>query len=121
MLRHTWPRTPAHAQLVWDHLAEEYGATAASIQQLDRSRDECKDSSSETHHKRSQVLEDGIGRTGRLDGNDSKSMEEVLAEIVRAAEVLWRAGGEAFQEHVQQKAPENQSALLQRIMSVQSC
>ena len=51
VLRHTWPRMPAHAQLVWDHLAEEYGTTAASIPQLDHSRDECKDSTSDTHHK----------------------------------------------------------------------
>ena len=120
VLRHTWPRMPAHAQLVWDHLAEEYGTTAASIPQLDHSRDECKDSTSE-HHKRSQTSEDGIGKTGRLNGNGSESTEEVLEEIVRAAEVIWRAGGEAFQEHEQQKAPENMSALLQRIMSVQSC
>ena len=119
VLRHTWPRVPAHAQLVWDHLAEEYRATAACTPQLHRSRDECKDSSSEAHHNSSQILEGGIGRTGRLDNSSTKSMEEVHAEIVRAAEVLWRAGGEAFQEHMQ-KAPDNQSALLQRIMSVQN-
>ena len=125
VLMQTWPRVPAHAQLVWDHLAEEYNATAASIPQLRHSHGDGKGFSSEPHHNCSPVsedsIEDGTGSKSRLNGNSSESKENVLRAIVKAAEVLWRTGGKAFQEQMQQRTSENQNALLQSVVSVQNC
>ena len=122
VLMQTWPRVPAHAQLLWRHLEEEYDATASSTPHC--SHEDYKDFSFETHHGFSQVSEDslgdGTGRRDRLDGNGSESKGKVLEGIVKAAEILWRTGGEAFQKYVQHKVPESQGALLQRIVSMQN-
>ena len=122
VLKHTWPRLPAHAKVVWDHLSEEYTAAKASSAgaESDHAAGEEDDKSvSSKRHTGNGMQgvssEEGTPRSMLSEACSGK--EELVRAIAEAAGILWWAGGEAFREHLQQSCKRQPGALLQRLVS----
>ena len=89
VLSTTWPRLPAHAGLIWQHVAREYESEMAM-----------------TRAAASSGRSDEAA--GSSDAGDGASMhaadamrQETQGWLERVAQVLWWAGGEPFREQVQ--------------------
>lgn len=99
-LRAAWPRAPAHARLIWHHLAvaDDGLAAAPAVSRAEGlAAQGGPESDLEAQHRAG----------GGLKGNKSKtaSAEAEAAQWARAvAEVLWRAGGEGFRSGVRDGA-----------------
>lgn len=123
VLKQTWPRLPAHAQLVWEHLAQEYAAAVASASQPQCVTQEPERRRSDEHQNGSVTQEyssdEGSRSTGIMNADAIKSTRELEQAIVEAAEVLWWAGGEAFREQLRLGSQTRPCALLQSIQKLQ--
>ena len=122
VLKHTWPRLPAHAQVVWNHLSEEYTAAEASCASAESdyaARDENdKRKSSRLHTGNGmQVVSSEEGTPRSMLSEECSGKEQIVRAIIEAAEILWWAGGEAFREHLQQSCRSQPEVLLQRLLS----
>ena len=99
-LRAAWPRAPTHASLIWRHLAVQDDALAAAPA---GSRAEPVAAQDGPEPDRGEAHRAGRGLSG--SGPSYASAEAEVAQYARAvAEVLWRAGGEAFRSGVRDGA-----------------
>lgn len=122
VLKHTWPRLPAHARVVWDHLLEEYTAAEASCASTEsdhaaREEDDKSMSSRLLTGTVKQVVSSEEGTPRSMLSEACSGKEQLVRAIGEAAEILWWAGGEAFREHLQQSCRKQPGALLQRLLS----
>ena len=83
----TWPRLPAHASLIWQHISREYESELAVERAASSGRQDAATDSCET------------GEGAGMHAADARR-QEALAWLERVAQVLWWAGGEPFREHV---------------------
>ena len=123
VLRQTWPRVPAHAQTLWDHLAEQHQAAVASeVPRLSPGREHESFNMSEQRDDgdyTEDTEEDAKMHSMQLKAK-SESDEELAKTIVEAAEILWWAGGAAFREHLQQASSEVSKRLLRKLPCIQT-
>jgi hypothetical protein len=87
VLSRTWPRLPAHASLIWQHILREYESEAATARTASPGEQETAEKN------------DGAGPHGGHEV-DAKRLE-ALGWLERVAQVLWWGGGEPFREQVQ--------------------
>lgn len=113
-LRAAWPRAPAHASLIWRHLALHDDGLAAA---LDASRAEGVAAQGGPESD----MEPEPGTDRGLEGKGARNVgaEAEAAQWARAvAEVLWRAGGEGFRSGVRDGAGPEGCRLRAHVLSL---
>ena len=121
VLRQTWPRVPAHAQTLWDHLVEEHKAAESSNVLPPQPAEEHDSSGMSEQQCSSEIGKDAEKNTGIPNMQHmgaSETKKELRKAIVEVAEVLWWAGGEAFREQVQHASSEVSGRLLQEVTCI---
>ena len=120
MLRQTWPRIPAHAKALWDHLAAEHEA-AEALEEMPHqpAEDNSSNGLCEQHgvHSNTEGTEEDIQMPSMRRQDRSESRQELTQAIAEAAEVIWWAGGEVFREHLQQAPSKASKARLHKVSS----
>ncbi|BDA44453.1 Uncharacterized protein At2g39910 at C-terminar half [Coccomyxa sp. Obi] len=121
VLKHTWPRLPAHAGLLWQHVAQEYTREAQFALKSEASAGQEVPSVGPVSGSGTMNGKDSSGGHGQSSGESNESYattasekrQELMAWLQRIAEVLWWAGSEPFREKVRaQQATDASSAAL---------
>lgn len=107
VLERAWPRLPAHASLIWQHIAREYeseralarasAAAAAQGHPSASARNAALEPHADTNGSEAQSSEVAA------EGNQSvdAQRQEACLWLERVAEVLWWGGGEPFREELE--------------------
>ena len=123
VLRQTWPRVPAHAQTLWNRLAEEHTAAGSfTVMPQQPVEEDGNDVASESQSggKAVEDAEKDAGVPNMQHMGTTETREELQKAIAEVAEVVWWAGGEAFREHVQQASCEVSNRLLRQVTCMQT-
>lgn len=123
VLRQTWPRVPAHAKALWDHLAEAHQAAEFSKQTRvlpGEKHDSFGAIEQRDHGNHVEDPEETVKTHSMQLKGKSESNEELAKAIIRSAEILWWAGGDAFREHLQKASSDVSNCLLRKLSCIQT-
>ena len=100
VLARAWPRLPAHASLIWQHIAREYESECALARASAAAAADDLPSVSGADRSASEATPSESVAEGSKDMDAQR--REAYLWLERVAEVLWWGGGEPFREEVVQ-------------------